>query len=160
VNKKTLALGNTGPLPMNTFSRLIFNRASNCLISHEGFIGTDLKPVETLHFREIDSGVTEIRQIVLPGENAQLQTPVTNAKSPVIFLNEWLSVGTGFDWRAISAIHLPDGTRTQLVDSTSLKLPRSCTYAWVSEIISAEDDDKTLICRLAFNIQPALAAAQ
>jgi len=135
---------------MSTFSRLIFNRPSNCLISYEGFIGTDLQPFETLHFREISSAANEIREIVLPGENARLQSAVTNAKHPVIFVNEWIIKGTGLDWRAISAIHLPDGTRTQLVDSGSIKLPSSCTRGWVSEIASAEDDGKTLVCRMAF----------
>ena len=140
----------TAITPMNTFSRLIFNRPSNCLILHEGFIGPDLNPLETLHFREISSGVSEIRQIVLPGENVRLRSPVANARHPVIFLNEWLSVGIGLDWHAVSAIHLPDGTRTKLVDSSSIKLPSSCTRAWVSEIFSAEDDGKTLVCRLVF----------
>jgi len=132
------------------FSRLLFNRPSNCLILHEGSIGSDLMPIETLEFREIGSGVSEYRSILLPGENARLRTPVTNARHPVIFLNEWLSVGTGFDWRAISAIHLPDGTRTQLVDSSSIRLLPSSTSSWVSQIVSAENDGKTLVCVMAF----------
>ena len=138
---------------MDAFSRLIFNRASNCLIAHDSLIGPDLKPLQKLCFREICSAVSEIREVVLPGENARLDSPVTNAKHPVIFVNEWISIGSGFDWRAVSAIHLPDGTRTQLVDSTSIKLPSSCARAWVSQIASAEDDGKTLVCRLAFQYQ-------
>jgi hypothetical protein len=136
------------------FEKLLYNEPADVLIAQfERMVSAGRYPVRTIYMkRSPEPRYTKVFGI---DDLSSAFHIVASSKKPVAFfdvhvasVDRWPAdtPGMGFDWSHIARIDLLTGSVTTVVDAAAFRERHD--GAWVSDLLSADEDGQTLLCRV------------
>lgn len=134
--------------------RLVYNAASETIIIELRSVGQEFSP-NRVYMRKIQSPRYEPIRPFEPMEGCH--SFVTSSERPTLFyLSERVTKRDdyyGGDWLGLYAFDIVSRTETKIVDEDTLILPAPYHRGWVSALVSASEDGKTLTVIVGMTVE-------